>query len=572
MQTPIRVLVVDDDPDIATGTCRVLGRAGYVTNMVHTGAGARDAVTALLPDLVLLDRSLPDGDGLDVCRWIKAAPDLADVFVIIASGTDTHQDDQISGLESGADGYLSRPITNREVLARVEAFARIARITRALRAEVARRRQLEEQLESRVAARTAELVRANAGLERARQGLASANEDLSRDSLERQQLRGHLAQVQKMESVGRLAGGVAHDFNNMLGVILGHTELALGRLDPASPAAGDLTEIRAAAARSADLVRQLLAFARKQTVAPQVLTLDEAVDGMLTMLRRLLGEDVELVWEPSTDPAVVRIDPTQLTQLLTNLCVNARDAIAGGGRLTISTGTAVLGPERCQGHDNLTPGPFVRLTVADTGCGMTPDVIEHIFEPFFTTKESGHGTGLGLATVYGVVRQNAGLIEVTSTVGKGTTFDVFLPQYVGDVSAEPETAVATAGGLRRGTETILVVEDEAAILGLVRTLLERLGYTVVTAATPREAIALVKANGHRIDLLVTDVVMPEMNGRMLAAELTALRPHLKTLYMSGYSPSVLAPHGVTAEGPNFIEKPFAMSAFAARLRSAIDGH
>ncbi|MEI8191108.1 MAG: ATP-binding protein [candidate division NC10 bacterium] len=385
---------------------------------------------------------------------------------------------------------------------------------------------------------------------------------------EQAKLQDQILQAQKMESVGRLAGGVAHDFNNMLGVILGQTELALMRVDAAHPLHTDLMEIRSAAERSADLTRQLLAFARKQTIAPQVLDLNATVESMLTMLRRLIGENLQLTWQPKAPLWPVRVDPSQIDQILANLCVNARDAIADVGTLTIATGTAVFDEAYCADHAGAVPGEYVRLSVRDTGAGMDPDTLSHIFEPFFTTKGVGTGTGLGLATVYGAVKQNNGFITADSAVGHGTTFTLYLPRHVG----KPEQArpAGPADPARCGHETILLVEDEPAILTLTTRMLEHQGYTVLAARTPGEALHLAREHVGALHLLLTDVVMPEMNGRALAKTLLALYPQLKRLFMSGYTATVIAHHGVLEAGVHFIQKPFSMQDLAAKVREALE--
>jgi PAS domain S-box-containing protein len=385
---------------------------------------------------------------------------------------------------------------------------------------------------------------------------------------EREKLQAQFIQAQKMESVGRLAGGVAHDFNNMLSLILGYAELAMVDLGPADPRYADLLEIRRAAERSADLTRQLLAFARKQTIAPRVLDLNETVEGTLKMLRRLIGEDVELIWLPRAGIWPVKIDPSQIDQILANLCVNARDAIAGVGKITIETGTASLDHAYCADHPWLVPGDYVLLAVSDNGCGMDKDVRSHLFEPFFTTKALGQGTGLGLATVYGIVKQNNGAISVYSELGQGTTIRIYLPRHSG-VHETHETATVT-GPAARGHETILLVEDEAAILTLATKMLTRQGYTVVAAGTPNEAIRLAREYQGSIHLLMTDVVMPEMDGLTLARSLLSIRPHMKCLFMSGYTANVIAHRGVLDAGVNAIQKPFSIQNLATEVRKALD--
>ncbi|MEI6669038.1 MAG: PAS domain S-box protein [Acidobacteriota bacterium] len=386
---------------------------------------------------------------------------------------------------------------------------------------------------------------------------------------EKAALEAQLQQSQKMESVGRLAGGVAHDFNNMLGVILGHAEIALDGVDPSNPLHTSLVEVRAAAKRSADLTRQLLAFARKQPVAPRVLDLNEVVAGMLTMLARLIGEDVRLGWLPAANLWPLRIDPTQIDQMLANLCVNARDAIAGVGTITIATANSVFNETDCAGFPGMAPGEFVTLTVSDDGCGIDSETINHIFEPFFTTKDAGKGTGLGLASVYGAVKQNGGFVSVASNVDAGTTFTICLPR-TGE-SAASSAPVPARGPVAKGCETILLVEDELSILNLTRLVLERRGYDVIAASTPAEAIRLAEHYSGPIHLLMTDVVMPDMNGRVLAERLIASRPGLKWLFMSGYTADVIAHQGVLDAGLNFIQKPYAIENLAAAVRRALDG-
>lgn len=384
---------------------------------------------------------------------------------------------------------------------------------------------------------------------------------------ERARLQAQLLQAQKMDSIGRLAGGVAHDFNNMLSVILGHSELAMEEAGPDSSLRPDLQEIQEAAQRSAALTRQLLAFARRQTIAPRVLNLNETAADMLKMLKRLIGEGIELIWIPGGDLWPVKIDPSQVDQILANLCVNARDAIGGVGKVTIQTRKAVLDEHYCSENANAIPGDYVELSVSDTGCGMAKEVLEHVFEPFFTTKAVGHGTGLGLATVYGVVKQNNGSINVYSEPGRGTCFKIYLPRHADSASVEGPVQPR----LTRGTETVLLVEDEPALLRISRTMLERLGYRVLAANSPDEALLLAEKHASDIRLLMTDVVMPEMNGRELAQRLTERYPNLKHLFMSGYTADVIAQHGVLEEGEHFIQKPFSSAALAKLLREVLDG-
>jgi PAS domain S-box-containing protein len=385
---------------------------------------------------------------------------------------------------------------------------------------------------------------------------------------EKEDLEGKLRQAQKLEAIGRLAGGVAHDFNNMLSVILGHVGMAMVNLEPSHPLYSNLMQIRNAGERSADLTRQLLAFARKQTVTPKVLDLNKTVAGMTSMLQRLMGEDIDLAWRPGKDVWPVKMDPSQIDQILANLCVNARDAIADVGKVTIETGKAEFDEAFCVDHVGYLPGEYVLLAVSDDGCGIGPETLDKIFEPFFTTKESGKGTGLGLATVYGVVKQNNGFINVYSQPDQGTTFKIYLPRHRDKKDSLPDKGLGQPA--KGGHETILIVEDEPAILEMTTQMLERLGYLVMAASTPGEAIYLAQEYSGKIDLLVTDVVMPEMNGRDLAKNILHYYPNLKRLFMSGYTANVIAHHGVLDKGINFIQKPFSEENLGAKVREALD--
>lgn len=384
---------------------------------------------------------------------------------------------------------------------------------------------------------------------------------------EKEKLQVQLNQAQRIESVGRLAGGVAHDFNNMLGVILGHAEMALLKLDPEHPQYHDLQAIHAAAERSADLTRQLLAFARRQTITPKVIDLNETIEGMLKMLRRLIGEDIDLAWNPGMSIWPVTMDPSQLDQILANLCVNARDAIEGVGKVTIETANAFFDENYYRHNAEVVVGEYVLLAVSDDGCGMEKETLAQIFDPFFTTKELGQGTGLGLATVYGIVKQNNGFINVYSEPGEGTTFKIYLPRHTAR-TAVPKAASQVPVG--RGHETILLVEDESSILEISKEMLESFGYTVRAASTPGEAIRIAEEHAGDINLLMTDVIMPEMNGRNLAKRLLSLYPELACLFMSGYTADVIAHRGVLEEGVHFIQKPFSVQGLAAKVREALD--
>jgi PAS domain S-box-containing protein len=380
-------------------------------------------------------------------------------------------------------------------------------------------------------------------------------------------LEDQLRQSQKLESIGRLAGGVAHDFNNMLTVILGHANLALLNLDPSQQLYVDLEQIRKAGERAADLTRQLLTFARRQTVAPKQLELNAAVEGMLAMLRRLIGENILLTWHPGPELLPILIDPTQIDQILANLCINAHDAISDVGRISIETGKCSIDERYCGTEADACPGEYVRLTVSDDGCGIEKKNLPQIFEPFFTTKKVGEGTGLGLSTVYGIVRQNNGFINVHSEPGAGTTFNIYLPLSLGqEKPSEVETAAQTA---QRGHETILLVEDEPAILNITAQMLSNQGYTVLSANAAHDAVRLARGYDSPIHLLMTDVIMPDMNGLDLARQIRLLYPQVKSLFMSGYTSDIIAPHGVLEEGVHFIQKPFSLLDMATKVREVL---
>jgi signal transduction histidine kinase/DNA-binding response OmpR family regulator len=845
MATPHKILVVEDDPEIRAGTVRLLAKAGYLVFEAENGARGLVEALAVRPDLILSDVAMPELDGIELCRQVRAHPDLTDTLFMFLSSARTQPEEQADGLDIGADGYIARPVNARELLSRVLAMMRILEanartretVIQADRRERLARHVLEAlndpastkdavrailrlikdawgfeavalrlregadcpyyetigflerfvRLESslcvrdeagnlargaqgdvvlecmcgnvlrgrtdpsqpfftkggsfwsncttdllasttqterqsytrnrcnsvgyesvalvplRVGKETIGLLQMNdhrrnqfapeligffeglgasigiaIGRKRSEEALVESQKtldaiiestsdfvwavdperfglltfncglrdyflnkrgitiqlghrpedlfpagdfvqrwremytqalgegphmaeyttytgneilrlsfnlmardgrvfgisafgrditDLKRAEAEKVKVDAQLRQSQKMESVGRLAGGVAHDFNNNLAVIMGHVEMALDHIDPSEPIHSDLEQIRKATQRSADLTRQLLAFARKQTIAPKVLNLNETVTGMLKMLRRLLNEDIDLNWQPAPDLWLIKVDPSQIDQILVNLCVNARDAISDVGRLTIETGNSVLDQAFVAVHADASPGEYVRLAATDTGCGMDQETQTHMFEPFFTTKGLGKGTGLGLATVYGAVKQNNGFLDFQSELGKGTTFTIYLPRHVGSVEEQREKA---AGSGEHSRATILLVEDEPAVLRITKTRLERMGYTVLSASTAGEAMRAAQEHTGAIHLLLTDVIMPEMNGRDLAAKLLSICPQAKCLFMSGYTADVIAEHGILEEGVSFIQKPFSTKELVAKVREALD--
>jgi len=390
-----------------------------------------------------------------------------------------------------------------------------------------------------------------------------------RDITEQRELEARFQQIQKMESVGRLAGGIAHDFNNMLGVIQGHTDLLMEQTDPAHAHYRELEEIRKAARRSTELTQRLLAFARKQTVAPRVLDLNATLSGMLNMFSRLVGDAIELIWKPDADLWPVRMDTAQLDQILANLCTNARDAMGGVGRITIETQNQLLetGDSAEAPEAGAAPGEYVMISVRDNGPGMNRETLEHLFEPFYTTKHASESRGLGLSMVYGIVKQNQGRIEVDSAPGQGAAFTIYLPRSQ-ELPAAPEPAREKA--ISGGGETVLVVEDEEMVLELTRTMLERHGYTVLTASSPSRALATAEENRQKIALLLTDVVMPEMDGKKLRQETEKIIPGIKVLYMSGYTANVIVHAGDIEPDVAFLQKPFSTNELTEKVRAVLD--
>jgi two-component system cell cycle sensor histidine kinase/response regulator CckA len=397
--------------------------------------------------------------------------------------------------------------------------------------------------------------------------------EIKRAAALRETLEEQIRASQKMEAIGGLAGGVAHDFNNLLLVILSYTAFALDSVPEGAKIRADLLEVRKAAERAAGLTRHLLAFSRKQVLQPVSLDLNRIATGIEKMLRRILGEDVDFVLRLAPDLGRVHADPGQIEQVLMNLAVNARDAMPQGGKLTIETSNVEVDAEYAASHLALQPGSYVQLAVTDNGCGMSEQTRARIFEPFFTTKEKGKGTGLGLSTVYGIVTQSGGNVWVYSEPGHGTTFTIYLPRGLSAVATTPGVArPAEPRVMARGSEIILAVEDEEALRGIVRRILEGAGYTVLTAATGEEALAVAEAHAGAIDLLLADVVMPRMSGKALAQSLVALRPQLKVLYMSGYTNDAIVHRGVLEADTNFLGKPFTTAELTRKVREVLDGH
>jgi two-component system cell cycle sensor histidine kinase/response regulator CckA len=515
---PPVVLVVEDDELVGDMLRTMLSRAGYAVEVASDGAAGLARIEAGGVDVVLLDMLLPKMNGLDLCQRVRAQE--SDVYLpIIMLTAQSRPEQRQAGFAAGADDFLTKPFERDELLARVQVWVRAHQ-----RMQAMHDRLLHEQ----------------------------------------EQLR----RAQRLEALGQLAGGVAHDFNNLLTVITGFSELVLQRLGATDPPRSYVEEITKAGERASALTRQLLAFSRRQVLEPEVLDLNGVVADTEPMLRRVIGEAVELRTHLNPTLWPVKADRGQIDQVVLNLAVNARDAMPRGGCLTIETANVELDEAYAQYHVPVRAGPYVRLSASDTGVGMTPEVQAHIFEPFYTTKPPGKGTGLGLATVYGIVKQSDGYIWVYSEPGHGTTFKIYLPREANGVSvlAPPARPLAAPGG----TETIMVVEDDAQIRGLVRGVLDASGYTVLEARRGEEALREGEHHGGPIHLLLTDVVMPGISGRELAERLAARHAGLKVLFMSGYTDQVVVERGMIEARAPFLQKPFSPEALRRKLREVLD--
>jgi two-component system cell cycle sensor histidine kinase/response regulator CckA len=514
MATPLRVLIVEDSEIDAELLIGVLERAGYdlTHQRVQTAAAMKAALKCAEWDLVISDYSMPAFSALDALAVLQSAG--LDLPFIIVSGM-IGEETAVAALKAGAHDFMIK--------------GRLARLAFAIERE----------------------LREAAG------------------RLERTRLEEQLRQSQKLEAVGRLAGGVAHDFNNVLTAILGFSDLLLAELSEDDSMYADIFQIRSAGQRAAGLTRQLLAFSRKQILQPRVLDVNTVIGGMEQMLRQVIVESVDLRLSLMPQSSLIEIDPTQLEQILINLAVNAADAMPRGGRVTIETSRVTLDDGYRQQHLPVTPGDYLMLSVIDTGIGMTETVAQHIFEPFFTTKPVGRGTGLGLATVYGIVKQSGGDIVVSSKPGCGTTFRIYLPLTVSAVPAIVERP-ADPDSLSRGSATVLLVEDDLGVRRFACVALERAGYNVLLAENPKEARQVADEFPDTIDLLLSDVIMPESEGPLLFDRLKPRHPGLQVLYMSGYADEAILQHGVMAEGASFLQKPFTPGELAQKVRDVLD--
>jgi len=632
MGKPLRVLMVEDSEDDALLVLRELRAAGYdpTHERVDTAAALEASLDRHPWDLVIGDYSMPHFSGTAALAILRERG--LDIPYICVSGTIT-EELAVAAMKAGANDYVTKGQLKR-LLPAIERELREAQARATLRATEASFATLVEHApvgiyrsspEGRFLSANAAVVRMLGyesaadvlGLDMARDVYADAAErqrlverdtysDRQYDSVEatwkrrdgrlltvqlsvravrnragqveyyetfvrdvtdQRRLQQQVLQSQKMEAVGRLAGGIAHDFNNLLTVITSYSDLLLEDLAPGDAKRDDLEQVRKAADGAAALTRQLLAFSRQQAVEPRVVSLNTVVEGLHKILRRVIGEDIELTTTLAPDLGAVRADVGQLEQVLMNLAVNARDAMPTGGRLTVETANVEHDPDYARDREAAAVRQFAMLAVSDTGCGMDEATKARIFEPFFTTKEPGKGTGLGLATVYGIVKQAGGFIWVYSEPGQGTSFKIYLPEV--DATAERTTAVAGARA-PRGTETVLLVEDAAAVRAVTKQVLERQGYVVLEAPDGEAALRLAQQHRGPIHLLLTDVVMPRVSGRELAERLTQVRPDMRVLYASGYTDDSVVRHGILELGTAYLQKPFSPESLARKVRDVLD--
>jgi two-component system cell cycle sensor histidine kinase/response regulator CckA len=623
MPNALRLLMVEDSEADAELLARELKRSGFVLEYarVQSAAEVKAALDRGPWDIIVGDNSMPGFSGTEALAIVRARGlDTPFIFVSSTMGEDL----AVSALEAGAGDALAKgdlrrlvPVIRRELR---EAFDRRAasalvehapvgiyrstpagRFTSANAALVRilgyasrdevlaldmakdvyadpneRRRLVEqdtytnqvyEELEATWKKKDGTRIRVQLSVraQRGPEGKVEFYEAFVRDITNQRQLETQLAQAQKMEAIGRLAGGVAHDFNNLLTVILSYSDLLLEDLPAGSSDRDDVTQIRKAALGASQLTRQLLAFSRQQVLEPKVVDLNDAVSGIERLLTRVLREDIKLQCMLAADAGMIRVDPGQLEQVIMNLAVNARDAMPNGGLLTVETANVDLDAAYLQGHPVAKPGRYVMLAVTDTGIGMDAATQARIFEPFFTTKDIGKGTGLGLATVQGIVQQSGGFIWVYSEPDHGTVFKIYLPRVDEPASRTGDESEADA----RGTETVLVVEDVAAVRAVTREMLRRAGYHVLVAADGRAALQVAATHEGPIHLLLTDVVMPDLSGRDLAERLTEVRPDVKVIFMSGYTDDAVVRHGILQEGIAYLQKPFTPRSLSAKVRSVL---
>ena len=520
MTRPLRVLILEDCEDDAELLLRELKRQNYEPDYIRvdTAKGMNDALDRETWSLIISDYSMPQFTAMQALDILKRR--TLDLPFVIVSGTIGEETAAIA-MKSGAHDFLTK--------------GKLSRLGAAVEREL---RDAEDRRQHK----------------KAEEALRKSEEQLR--------------QSQKVEAIGRLAGGIAHDFNNLLTIINGYTELLLARLPPQDRTSRDINEIRKAGMRAASLTRQLLAFSRKQILEPKVLDMNAIVVELEKMLRRLIGEDVRLTIVQAPGLRRIKADPGQIEQVIMILVVNARDAMPQGGNLTLETANVDLDEAYAGRHVGVRSGAYILLAVSDTGSGIDKESMSHIFEPFYTTKGPGKGTGLGLSTVYGIVKQSGGNVWAYSEPGRGTTFKIYLPQAEGTVDRQSRDG--QRAGIARGSETLLLVEDQKELRELVREMLEMNGYTVVAAGDGLEALEICQRHEGRIDLMLSDVVMPQMGGRELAQRLATLRPEMKVLYMSGYTSNAIVHHGILDPGTMLLQKPFTPDGLARKVREVLD--
>jgi signal transduction histidine kinase len=552
------VYVVDDDPGMRQTIVDILATAGISAQGFGSGASVPPPRGPDRPDLAVVDQRLPDTTGIALAASLKAEdPDLA---VILLTGY-VSADNAIAAVGL-VDDYLAKPVPPDDLLRRVRAALDRSRLRRENRDLIARLKELNSSLEATVAQRTRELEDAH------RRALKDqAIKERLHAQAERERLENRLHQAQRLESLGQLAGGVAHDFNNLLAVILTCASFVAEATAGDASIRADVDRIQAAAERAARLTRQLLIFGHRDTTNVEILDLNTIVTDIQDLLTRTIGEDITLVVRSAAGLPAIRADRGQMEQVLVNLAVNARDAMPDGGTLTIRLGTAMLDEEYTRLHPPIRPGRCVELSVSDTGVGMTPEIVSRIFEPFFTTKTRDRGTGLGLATVHGIVAGAGGSLSVYSEPGMGTTFRAFFPPAEGQEAAAPRAPAAIA--VRGRGETVLVVEDDPAVRDITARILRRNDYSVIEAASGPEALAL--AADRPLDLLLTDLVMPDVSGSELAQRIHRMHPGVAVLFMSGYSQDVLGPHRALDDDVPLIQKPFAAEELLKNIHALISG-
>lgn len=541
------ILIVDDTLPNLRLLSSMLSKHGYKVRAVPNGSMALTAVASAPPDLILLDINMPGLNGYEVCERLKADDKTRDIPVIFISALDKATD-KVSSFASGGVDYITKPFQVEEVLARVDCHLSISTLQRRLE-------EANDMLERRVEERTDELAQAIVKLEEqiVERGRAEA---------ERADLEAQLHQSQKMDALGRLAGGVVHDFNNLLTVIIGYAEILNYKFDE-DQVKDEVEQILRAGDQAASLTQQLLAFSRRQAMEPKAVVLNDVVENVARMLKPMIGEQVEWATELDAGLGKIMADPGQIEQSIVNLALNARDAMPDGGRLSIRTAN-----EEKQASEQQTSSSYVSLEVSDTGIGMDEETRKRVFEPFYTTKAVGEGTGLGLATVHGIVNQSGGWIELDSRPREGTRFVLYFPRLVDDVAVDEKPSISTTD--LRGSETVLLVDGDVAVRGIVGTTLRESGYTVVEALDGADALDNWEKREAPVHLLITDVIMHKVGGADLVEWLLPLQDQMRVIYMSGFMDESTARHGLLERGMYFLQKPFSRNDLLVKVREVLD--